>query len=162
MQEVKTVDKYEDIPELAVLLDENFLQEGEGMSNDDFKESELKHIEMIESVIVRMGQNSFAIKGWTMTLIVAICGLSAVGSEKNFAIFAIIPIIVFWFLDSFYLQRERKYRELYNRAIQHDVPAFSMDISSINGQNSLIVTLTKVRKFFSWRRIHSAQAQLSN
>lgn len=106
------------------------------MSNDDFKESELKHIEMIESVIVRMGQNSFAIKGWTMTLIVAICGLSAVGSEKNFAIFAIIPIIVFWFLDSFYLQRERKYRELYNRAIQHEVPTLSLDVSSIHGDKT--------------------------
>lgn len=103
------------------------------MSNDDFKESELKHIEMIESIIVRMGQNSFAIKGWTMTLIVAICGLSTVGAEKYFAIFAILPIIVFWFLDSFYLQRERNFRELYNRAIEHNVPAFSMDISSIKG-----------------------------
>ena len=133
MQEVKTVDKYEDIPELAVLLDENFLQEGEGMSNDDFTESELRHIEMIESVIVRMGQNSFAIKGWTMTLIVAICGLSAVGAEKRFAFLAIVPILVFWVLDSFYLQRERNFRELYNRAIEHDVPAFSMDIASING-----------------------------
>lgn len=30
MQEVKTVDKYEDIPELAVLLNENFLQDETG------------------------------------------------------------------------------------------------------------------------------------
>lgn len=30
MQEVKSVDRYEDMPELAVLLEENFLQDGKG------------------------------------------------------------------------------------------------------------------------------------
>lgn len=101
------------------------------MKNNEYKESELKHIEMIESIVERMGQNSFALKGWTMTLIVAICAFSAAGSERRFALIAVTPIVVFWFLDSFYLQRERKYRELYNRVIMHDVPIFSMDITSI-------------------------------
>lgn len=106
------------------------------MSESDFKENELKHIEMIEAVIERMGQNSFALKGWTMTLIVAICAFSAAEAETKFALLAVAPIIAFWFLDSFYLQKERKYRELYNRVIKHDAPIFSMDISSIKGKST--------------------------
>ena len=106
------------------------------MSEPVYKESEIKHIEMIEAVIERMGQNSFALKGWTMTLIVAICALSATGSERRFAFIAVAPIIIFWFLDSYYLQRERKYRELYNRVIKHEAPAFSMDISTINDKKT--------------------------
>ena len=66
-----------------------------------------------------------------MTLIVAICAFSAAGLERRFALVATAPIVVCWFLDSFYLQRERKYRELYDRAIKRDIPIFSMDISSI-------------------------------
>lgn len=106
------------------------------MSEKNFTEFEIKHIEMIESVIERMGQNSFALKGWTMTLIVAICAFSAVGSERKFAIIAIAPIIAFWFLDSYYLQRERKYRELYNCVIKHEVSCFCMDISTMRSKKT--------------------------
>lgn len=102
------------------------------MTDNNFKESEIKHLEMIESVIERMGQNSFALKGWTITLIVAIFAFSVSASERRFALIAGIPIIIFWILDSYYLQQERKYRELYNRAIKHEVTVFSMDISLIN------------------------------
>ena len=106
------------------------------MANMDYKDSELKHIAMVESVIERMGQNSFALKGWTMTLIVAICAFSAAGSERRFSLVAAAPIVVFWFLDSFYLQRERKYRELYKRVVKREVPVFSMDISPIHGKKT--------------------------
>ena len=101
------------------------------MNKKEFKDDEIKHIEMIESIIERMGQNSFSLKGWTMTLIVAICAFSAAGTERKFALIAIAPILAFWFLDAFYLQIERKYRELYNRAINHELPVFSMEIKSI-------------------------------
>ena len=106
------------------------------MEHNSYSDHEIKHIEMVESIIQRMGQNSFSLKEWTMTLIVAICAFSAAGSERRFALVASAPIIVFWFLDSFYLQKERQYRELYNRIIRHDVSTFSMDISSIKEENT--------------------------
>ena len=65
------------------------MKQGVVMDVEDYKESELKHIEMIESIIERMGQNSFALKGWTMTLIVAICGFSAMGSERKIVFVAV-------------------------------------------------------------------------
>ena len=109
------------------------------MPKQDYTDQEIKHLEMIESVIERMGQNSFALKGWTMTLIVAICAFSAAGTERKFALVAIAPIIAFWFLDSFYLQKERKYRELYKLVKDHDAPPFDMDISKFTGKRLKLV-----------------------
>ena len=34
-------------------------------------EKKIKHLEMIQAVIVRMGNNSFLLKGWSVTLISA-------------------------------------------------------------------------------------------
>lgn len=106
------------------------------VGKNDFSEHETKHLEMIEAVIERMGQNSFALKGWMMTLIVAICAFSAAGTERKFALVAIAPIVAFWFLDAFYLQKERKYRELYKRVVNHKADLFDMDISKITGRKT--------------------------
>ena len=109
------------------------------MAKQDYDDKEIKHLEMIESVIERMGQNSFALKGWTMTLVVAICAFSAAGTERKFALVAIAPIIAFWFLDSFYLQKERKYRELYKNVTAHKAAPFNMDISNVTGKKTAFI-----------------------
>lgn len=36
------------------------------------KKSKLKHIDIVQSTITRMAQNSFAIKGWTITILVGL------------------------------------------------------------------------------------------
>ena len=81
------------------------------------KESKLKHIDIVQSTISRMAQNSFAIKGWTITVLV---GLFVFGQKDNFRnnmIIYLIPIIFFWVLDSYYLWQERLFRKLYNDII---------------------------------------------
>jgi len=35
-------------------------------------EAKLKHLEMIQDVIKRMASNSFLLKGWSLTLVVAL------------------------------------------------------------------------------------------
>ena len=76
-------------------------------------EKKMKHLEMIEGVIDRMGSNSFQLKGWAVTLVALVGALSAQGSDKRFILIAFIPLIAFWFLDAYYLQMERKYEILY-------------------------------------------------
>ena len=111
-------------------------------SNEEHGQTELSsqqvlHLEMIERVIERMNQNSFALKGWAMTLVVAICALAANGNEQKIAIVSVIPIIVFWFLDSFYLQRERRYRALYDSVLEGTVNrTFSMETSGMKTKRS--------------------------
>ena len=42
-------------------------------------EKKMKHLEMIEGVIERMGNNSFQLKGWAVTLVALVGALAAQG-----------------------------------------------------------------------------------
>lgn len=77
-----------------------------------------KHLEFIQGVINRMGQNSFLIKGWTITLVSALFALAAKDANQKFVIIAYFPVVVFWLLDGYYLYQERLYRKLYDEVRQ--------------------------------------------
>ena len=93
-------------------------------------ESKIKHLEMIESIIERMGNNSFQLKGWAVALVAIVGGFASHGSDKRFFLIAVIPIIAFWFLDAFYLMMERRYKILYKNVAEKEVDQidFQMDI----------------------------------
>lgn len=78
-------------------------------------ETKIRYLEMIQSVIARMASNSFLLKGWSVTLASGILALSENGANKDLYLIVYIPIIVFWFLDAYYLQLERKYRWLFDK-----------------------------------------------
>jgi len=80
------------------------------------KEIMFKEIDIIQSIINRMASNSFLIKGWTITLIVGVLLLRV--SIIQFFL-PIIPIIVFWILDAYFLRMERLYRKLYDWVIKN-------------------------------------------
>ena len=73
----------------------------------------IKHLEFIQNIITRMNTNSFQIKGWTITLVSAALALFAATKNYHFVGVGVVPAVVFWFLDAYYLQQERKFRELY-------------------------------------------------
>lgn len=97
-------------------------------------ESKICYLEMIQGVITRMASSSFFLKGWSVTLIVGIFALINKDTDKGYFLIAYVPIIVFWFLDSYYLQLERKYRALYNNVRTKNITEidFSMDIEDVN------------------------------
>lgn len=90
-------------------------------------ENKIKHLEFVQSTITRMNQNSFQIKGWMITLVSALLALYASSEKVAYILIAIVPAIVFWFLDAYYLQQERRFRGVYN-----DVAGLSPDDSRIN------------------------------
>jgi lipopolysaccharide export LptBFGC system permease protein LptF len=77
-------------------------------------EEKMKHLEFIQNIITRMNTNSFQIKGWTITIVSAILAIYASTKNLSFILVAVFPTIIFWFLDSYYLLQERKFRGLYN------------------------------------------------
>lgn len=89
------------------------------------------HLEMVQGIINRMGSNSFSLKGWAVTLVAGIFALAAKDANLRFFLVAYIPIVVFWGLDAYYLQQERKFRSLYDtvRNMTDDQIDFSMKIS---------------------------------
>ena len=99
------------------------------MKGDLNMDKKLKHLEMIQSTISRMASNSFALKGWAVTLIAGIFVLASKDTDKAYFLIAYIPIIVFWGLDAYYLLQERLFRALYDkiRTIDEEEIDFSMD-----------------------------------
>ena len=76
-------------------------------------ENKIKHLEFIQNIITRMNTNSFQIKGMTIAIVSAFLAIY-VGTENAVFIFlGILPTILFWVLDSYYLQQERKFRGIY-------------------------------------------------
>lgn len=98
------------------------------------EESKMRYLEMILEVITRMANNSFALKGWTVTLVAGIFTLSGDAIGTNFW-FLYIPIIIFWGLDAFYLSKERSYRALYKHVagLSQNQIDFNMDTSAFSG-----------------------------
>jgi hypothetical protein len=91
----------------------------------------IKHLEFIQATITRQASHSFAVKGWSLTVSSAICAYTATHLTWWMAIVALLPPIVFAWLDSFYLRQERLFRELYRDAIQPEssIPMFDMNTS---------------------------------
>lgn len=107
-------------------------------------ERKIKHLEFIQSNIARMNQCSFQMKGWMLTIVSALLALyaSSVNQETNkgnviFILVAIIPTLIFWILDSYYLQQERKFRGVYSDIISNleedKIKEFSMPLGNYTG-----------------------------
>lgn len=91
--------------------------------------NKLKHLEMIQAIITRMAQNSFMVKGWALTLVVALFAFVP-KVESLFIPLAFAPIIFFMCLDAFYLQSERRYRKLYDIVRNKDEEEIDFDLKS--------------------------------
>jgi len=76
-----------------------------------------KYLDHIQAVIARHNSNSFMIKGWTITICTAILAIAGTWKEPVLSLIALVPITIFWILDSFYLANERCFVGLYNAAI---------------------------------------------
>lgn len=97
--------------------------------------SEIKHLEFIQGIINRSNSNSFQIKNWMITIVTALLALYA--SSKGNVVFifvAIAPTTIFWFLDAYYLQQERKFRKLYDAIVdgRSDIATFKMPINKFD------------------------------
>jgi len=91
-------------------------------------DSKLKHLDLIQGIINRMAQNSFLLKGWSVTLTAAIFALASRVDNNNFVVIAVFPAFMFWGLDAYFLRQERLFRCLYDkvRVMVPDEIDFSM------------------------------------
>lgn len=106
-------------------------------------EKKLKHLELIQGVISRMGGNLFFLRGWVITLIAGILVLlSQTGGAKLPIIFLTSVIVLFWVYDAYFLSLERMFRDLYDkvRLLNEDDIDFSMNIGEFKklAKNSII------------------------
>ena len=75
--------------------------------NDDDRQ----YIEMLQGNIERMASNSANCKTWMLTIVSALMALQCSISDLNGWIFLVVlPILLFWYLDVYYLHLERGMR----------------------------------------------------
>ena len=92
-------------------------------------EKVVKHLEMTQAVINRLGSNSFLVKSWSMTVIVAAMVLIARQNIQNpyFVLVLILPALGFWILDGYFLWQERLFRQVYNEIRTQSDTDFEMN-----------------------------------
>jgi len=105
---------------------------GEPTGRTALDDGRIRHLELIQAVIARMGNNSFLIKGWALTLMGALLAFAAGNGSRTVAATGFVPIVAFWLLDGHFLYKERLFRRLYDRVRRPggDIEPFSMDASA--------------------------------
>ena len=94
-------------------------------------EKVVKHLEMTQAVIDRLGRNGFWIKSWSIILIVAGLVLIATQDIKNsyFVLVLILPTLGFWILDRYFLRQERLFRQVYDEIRVQSDTDFEMNLT---------------------------------
>ena len=77
-------------------------------------EKKMKHLDFIQGIITRMNANSFMLKGWAVTLVVALFALDISKENISFVKIALLPVFLFWLLDGYFLYQERLFRSVYD------------------------------------------------
>lgn len=79
-----------------------------------------KEIDLIQACINRMAQNSFAVKGWLISVVAVV--LALLPEKVNYQILSVIVFattLCFWYLDAYYLRMERLFRWKYEWVIKN-------------------------------------------
>jgi hypothetical protein len=84
------------------------------MDYGEFSAERIKHLEMIQAVVARLGTDSFLVKGWAVTLSSALFGFAIAGRDWKLALLAVVPASALWGLDAYFLRAERLFRALFD------------------------------------------------
>jgi len=100
-------------------------------------ETKLHHLSLIQQVVERHARASFLLKGWSVVLVSALFALSSSEADRTIAILAILPCVMFWGLDGYYLWQERLYRKLYVHVCEQIAPTdLSLNASTFKGDSA--------------------------
>ena len=100
-------------------------------------EQKIKHLEMVQSVVSRMANNSFVIKGWCVTLVAALFALGSGSGNTEYVFLAYFPAIMFWILDAYFLWQERLYRKLYEKVRLTDERLIDFSLNTQTVKNNV-------------------------
>jgi hypothetical protein len=103
----------------------------------------MKHLEFVQNAISRMGSNNANLKGYCMTMVAAVIGLSAAVSKEQIIIYSLPIVITFSVLDAAYLSLERGFRQNFDsiRRTKLDTEPDFYVFSSYSGI---------IKSYFSW------------
>tara|TARA_R110001583_G_scaffold123940_1_gene275403 strand:+ start:19433 stop:19858 length:426 start_codon:yes stop_codon:yes gene_type:complete len=111
------------------------------------------HLGILQNVIQRMASNSSSAKAWCVTLVSAILVIIADKGKSEYALIAVMPTLLFLFLDAYYLGLEQGFRNSYNDFISklHKDEIDSSDLFEIKPEgNQILLVLKSIISFSVW------------
>lgn len=101
------------------------------------EEKVIEHLKMIQDSVSRMANNSFRLRGWSVVLVagwlvsLARADVEVIPSLRETAQFRsialLLPFVLIYLLDGYYLWQERLFRRLYDEVRQTKSTELSMD-----------------------------------
>lgn len=80
----------------------------------DIPQQRIAHLEMIQSVITRLSNEGFLVKGWAITVTGAFLGFAITSESWALSLASVIPTTAFWYLDGTFLRAERLFRAMHS------------------------------------------------
>lgn len=95
-----------------------------------FSAERMKHMDMVQAVVARLGGNGFVVKGWAITVAGAFQGFAVTRENGWLAIVGVVPTVLFWLLDASFLRSERAFRLLFEQVRTGKAEGFFMNATS--------------------------------
>jgi hypothetical protein len=108
------------------------------------------HVNLLQGIINRLAGNSASCKTWCLTLVGALFSLAGAAHVPGIITFALVPVVIFGFMDTMYLAQEKAYRDLY-----------ACIVSAIRGGAYAPVNAYEARAPLKWRLVGEAFASWS-
>lgn len=109
------------------------------------------HLSIMQNIIQRMATNCSACKAWCITLVSAILVMIVDKGKPEYIYLALFPIIVFAYLDAYYLALEKAFQNSYNNFIRklHTNTLTTEDLYAVKPMNNGFKLLAKCGKSIS-------------
>jgi hypothetical protein len=106
-----------------------------------------KEIDLIQSCITRMANNSFMLKGWLLTLIIAFIALLPENINRFYiCLIVLLTDLAFWYLDAFFIKQEKLFKWKYDWVITKRLEGKSDFLYNLNPYEKDMWLLDKNKK----------------
>lgn len=103
---------------------------------DRWPDMRMKHLEMLQSIVVRMNSCSQQCKVAALAVLTAVIGLATATGDKDAALIAIPVLLLFSALDAHYLRLERSVRARFDKVRSTELlEAPDFDLGPIRDQS---------------------------
>jgi hypothetical protein len=120
------------------------------LSYNDLEPNRVKHLELLQAVISRLGNDSFLVKGWAVTVAGAFVGVALSSEKWQLALASLITTFCFWGLDTYFLRTERLFRALYDHVAGENVAVAPFFMSATGPRFIEIVKVGESKDVVSW------------
>jgi hypothetical protein len=127
------------------------------MNKFDFAMEDYRHyIDLLQQNINRMASNSASCKTWVVGMISALFAIQAIKEMTCLFLITIFPIVLFYFLDSYYLGLEKRFIKLETDLVNHikmNKDEDYKDMYNLNPQtigNDFRYTWKGMRSYSTW------------